>query len=359
MPPETAEWIPAGLAPWLENAYIRGAIIMVIAIFGAIAINWIFSRVLLQFARRTVTDVDDRIVQVLHRPIYWTCLLLGLSFALDQVGVKETTLTAVHRLARTIIVLFWAFSLVGIVRILLRSASLGAETHRLVQPRTRPLFENLAFVVVFGAAIYFVLVSWSVDITAWVASAGVMGLALGFAAKDTLANLFSGIFIIVDAPYKLGDFIILETGERGRVTDIGLRSTRILTRDDIEIIIPNAVIGNSKVVNETGGPHNKERIRVKVGVAYDSDVEKVRDVLMKAAVDEDHVCTSPEPRVRFRAFGDSSLDFELLAWIDEPVLRGRVLDALHHRVIREFRAAGIEIPYPKRDLYIKEMPGPS
>ncbi len=353
------QWIPAGITPWLENSFVRGGLIMIAAIAGAIVIDWIFSRVLIRFARQTATDVDDRVVQVLHRPIYWTCLLLGFSIALDEVGVGDSASAMVHRIAYTIIVVFWALSLVRITRILLRSASMGTQTHRMIQPRTRPLFENLAFILVLGGGIYFVLISWSIDITALVASAGVAGLALGFAAKDTLANLFSGIFIIVDAPYKLGDFIILDTAERGRVTDIGLRSTRILTRDDIEIIIPNAVIGNAKIINETGGPHDKERVRVKVGVSYESDVEKVRDVLMRLAVEEDHVCASPEPRVRFRAFGASSLDFELHAWIDEPVLRGRVLDALHHRVIKEFRAANIEIPYPKRDLYIKEMPGGS
>ncbi len=348
--------VPFEISAIWENSLARGLTIMAGSIVAAIVANWIFSRVLLRLARQTKTDVDDKVVQILHRPIYWSFLLLGFSYACEQVGIPESVSSLLHRAARSVAVIFWALAIVGIVKVFLKAASTGTHSHRLVQARTQPLFENLAFVLVFGVAIYLLLVSWQVDITAWVASAGVAGLALGFAAKDTLANLFAGIFIIVDAPYKLGDFIIIDSGERGRVTDIGLRSTRILTRDDIEIIVPNAVIGNSKIVNETAGPYHKERIRLKVGVAYDSDVDKVREVLMKLAVEEDHVCSSPEPRVRFRAFGQSSLDFELLSWIDEPVVRGQVLDALHCRVIKEFRAAGIEIPYPKRDLYIKEMP---
>lgn len=354
---DLSQWIPSAIEPWVENRFVHGMLIMVAAFVGAFIVDRVFARGLLRLTRRTATDVDDRIVNLLHRPIYWMFILAGISLALDVVGLPETASAVIRRTAKTVIVLLWALALVGIVRVFLGSASLASDRHRLVQPRTRPLLENLAFILVFGAAIYFVLVSWKVDVTGWVASAGVAGLALGFAAKDTLANLFSGIFIIVDAPYKLGDFIVIDSGERGRVTDIGLRSTRILTQDDMEITIPNAIMGNSKIVNETGGPYDKERVRLKVGVSYESDAELVRDVLLKLAVEEEHVCEIPEPRVRFRAFGDSSLDFELLAWIDEPVLRGRVLDALHFRVLREFRAANIEIPFPQRDLHVKQMPG--
>ncbi len=179
-------------------------------------------------------------------------------------------------------------------------------------------------------------------------------MAIGFAAKDTLANLFGGIFILADAPYKVGDFVVLGSGERGEVTQIGLRSTRLLTRDDVEVTVPNAVIANAKIVNESGGPWVKERVRVKVGVAYGSDIDQVREVLMAVAAENPHVEQDPEPRVRFRAFGDSGLDFELLAWVREPVLRGRVLDALNTEVYKRFAAAGIEIPYPKRDVYLHE-----
>jgi small-conductance mechanosensitive channel len=115
-------------------------------------------------------------------------------------------------------------------------------------------------------------------------------------------------------------------------------------------------MGNSKVVNESGGPHTKYRIRVAVGVAYGSDIDRVRDVLMTVAQESDSVCPEPEPRVRFRAFGASSLDFELLCWVENPELRGRVLDALNSAVYKRFLLEGIEIPFAKQDLYIKELP---
>jgi len=228
----------------------------------------------------------------------------------------------------------------------------------LIHDRTLPLFNNLLVIIVVALALYFVLLAWNINVTAWMASAGILGLAISFAAKDTLANLFAGVFILADAPYKLGDFIVLDSGERGEVTHIGIRSTRILTRDDVEITLPNSIMGNVKITNEAGGPHEKYRIRIKVGVAYGSDIDKVHAVLMDVAANQPQVCQNPAPRVRFRAFGDSSLDHELLCWVQKPVLRGRVAHFLYTEIYKRFVREGIEIPFPQRDVYLKSVPGP-
>ena len=188
---------------------------------------------------------------------------------------------------------------------------------------------------------------------ALLAAGGIVGIAVGFAAKDSLANLFSGIFILADGPYQVGDFVVLDSGERGAVTNIGLRSTRLLTRDDVEVTVPNAVIANAKIINESGGPWEKARIRVRVGVAYGSDIDQVRRTLMEVARDNPDLDSDPEPRVRFRSFGESGLDFELLGWIHEPVLRGRVLDALNTEVYKRFQQENVEIPFPQRVVHLK------
>jgi small-conductance mechanosensitive channel len=219
------------------------------------------------------------------------------------------------------------------------------------------LFDNLAKVVLFGAAIYALLVVWKLDVKPWLASAGIIGIAVGFAAKDSLANLFGGLFIIVDAPYKIGDFVNLDSGERGQVTKIGLRSTRLLTRDDIEITLPNAQIANAKIVNESGGRWLKSRISIDVGVAYGSDVDRVREILLEAAKSVKHVANKPAPRVRFRSMGDSALQFRLMCWIDEPVLRGRTIDALNTEVYRALTAAKVNIPFPQREVHVRKGAG--
>jgi small-conductance mechanosensitive channel len=199
------------------------------------------------------------------------------------------------------------------------------------------------------------MLSWGINVTAWIASAGILSVVIGFAAKDTLGNLFAGIFIMADSPYKEGDYINLDTGERGYVRDIGIRSTRIQTRDDIEITIPNSVIANSKIINESGGPHEKERIRITIDVAYGSIIEDVKSIMNNIAQSSDSVCQDPAPRVRFREFGESGIRFQLLAWIEKPELRGRVIDELSTEIYNSFNSNNIEIPFPQRTIHIKKQ----
>ena len=160
----------------------------------------------------------------------------------------------------------------------------------------------------------------------------------------------------MDSPYQLGDYVNLDSGERGMVTHVGMRSTRLLTRDDVEITIPNAVIANAKIINESAGRWTKRRIRIKVGVAYGSNLDQVSETLMSVAKSHSEVCKNPEARVRMRGFGDSALNFELLVWISEPELRGKITHQLLVAVYNAFDNEGIEIPYNKQDLYIKEFP---
>jgi len=223
------------------------------------------------------------------------------------------------------------------------------------------VFDMLMKVVVVALAIYFIFVAWHVDLTAWLASAGILGIAIGFAAKDTLGNLFAGISILADAPYKLGDWIIIDGtirgNLRGRVTHIGIRSTRILTRDDVEITVPNAMVANAQLINEMGGPDVKQRVRVAVDVAYGSDIDLTRRVLEACGQAEELAAEQPSPTVRFRKFGGSGLAFELLVWLDNPAARGVLIDRLNVSIYKRFAEAGLEIPYSKHDVYIKEMPG--
>ena len=339
---------------FLEDPIVRAASIVVGAVLVALLLNLFLGRWVLKLTAKTKTDLDDRMVASLQKPLFVTVLLLGIAWASMQFQLKPYPKFVMFAALKSVAIFIWSTALMKFGTALLGVVSRHAGKVDLVQPRTLPLFEIIVKVAVVGGGVYFALLAWHINVTGWLASAGIVGIAVGFAAKDTLANLFAGFFILADAPYKLGDFIVLDNGLRGRVTDIGIRSTRILTRDDIEITVPNAVIGNSKIINETGGPWDKERVRVKVGVAYGSDVDQVRQILLGCTEGQKHVCDDPHPRVRFRAFGDSGLDFELLAWIDEPVLRGRVMDALNCRVYKELNAAGVEIPYPKQDVYIKE-----
>ncbi|MCG7979878.1 MAG: mechanosensitive ion channel [Candidatus Thiodiazotropha endolucinida] len=341
-----------------NHPWVKGLIVLLIFIVLAKVVEWIVMPLVRKLTSHTSTHIDDLIVQYLRSPLFWTLALIGIVASSSMMGIDESVRSTLVSFVISVLILLWMLFAVRISKLLLSEASRRAKPNAVVRPQTLPLFTNIAAITIIVFAVYFMFQSWHVDMTAWLASAGIAGIAIGFAAKDTLANLFSGVFIMADSPYKIGDYVVLDDGGgiRGKVTHIGIRSTRLLTRDDVEVTIPNSIMGNSKVVNESGGPHVKYRIRVAVGVAYGSDIDQVRDVLMSVARESETVCDQPEPRVRFRAFGASSLDFELLCWVDNPELRGRVLDALNSAVYKRFLVEGIEIPFAKQDLYIKEMP---
>jgi small-conductance mechanosensitive channel len=120
--------------------------------------------------------------------------------------------------------------------------------------------------------------------------------------------------------------------------------------------VPNAVIGGAKITNESGGPQEKMRLRIIVGAAYGSDVDQVCQLLTEIGQANPNVCSEPAPRVRMRGFGASSLDFNLLAWIDKPEDRGRISHELYMTIYKAFAEADIEIPYTKHDVFIKELP---
>ncbi len=351
MPDLTALDALLGSHPW-----IRLGTILLLSVVVGIVVDFVLNRILARLARRSETTLDDQFLGFLHQPVFGSILLGGVALASREIELSPRVREVLLQVLATLAILLWTLFAVRIVRLFLRAASRLPDRVQFVEARTLPLFDNVGRVLVLGAGLYALFLIWGIELTAWLASAGIVGIAVGFAAKDTLANLFGGLFILADAPYKLGDFVVLDSGERGQVTHIGLRTTRLLTRDDVEVTIPNAVIANAKIVNESGGPWEKYRVRARVGVAYGSDIDRVREVLMDIAQTNEWLVDDPEPRVRLRAFGDSSLDFELLGWVEQPVLRGRVVDSLLTAIYKRFQNEAIEIPFPQRDLHIKEMP---
>ncbi|MEN8171125.1 MAG: mechanosensitive ion channel family protein [Pseudomonadota bacterium] len=339
-----------------EHMAVRAVVVVVIALLLALIIDRIIMRLLKRLSSHTSSRLDDQLLGFLSKPLFHSIMLLGLAAAMTILEPVDRVEVIAFSLMQSYAIVLWSLFLGRVARLLLRKMAQSPVRFALVRNQTLPLFENIALLLIIGLAVYLIFSAWHIDMTAWLASAGIIGIAVGFAAKDTLANLFSGVFILADTPYKIGDYIVLDSGERGEVTHIGIRSTRLLTRDDVEVTIPNNIMGNTKILNESGGPHTKYRIRIKVGVAYGTDVDMVRALLMEVAAEEEAMCDDPEPRVRFRSFGNSSLDFELLGWIDEPSLRGRVIDALLTATYKRFMSEGIEIPYSKQDVYIKEMP---
>jgi small-conductance mechanosensitive channel len=345
-----------GLEVFQPYPFLQAFFIIVVFVLLAKLTDWLLSGIVRRVVARTETALDDQLVEYMHRPIFTSVAAIGLIFATYRVKLDPALEDVTVDIIQSILVIIWLVFFLRLSRLLLAAMTRQERHFKFVQPATQPLLTNAVAVMLLVAGVYSILIAWDINVTGLVASAGIVGLALSFAAQDTLSNLFAGMAILADRPYKLGDFIIIDSGERGQVTHIGLRSTRLLTRDDVEVSIPNSVMGNAKIVNEAGGPPHRYRIRVPVGVAYGSDIDQVMEVLVSVANDNTRVAKDPEPRARFRLFGESSLDFDLLCWIRRPADRGLVIHELNCGIYKQFNETGIVIPFPQRDLHIKQMP---
>jgi small-conductance mechanosensitive channel len=177
------------------------------------------------------------------------------------------------------------------------------------------------------------------------------GIGLGFGLQSIVSNFFSGLILLLERPVAVGDFVEV-AGLQGHITAINLRSTTIRTRDNNVVLVPNSDLAASIVTNLTISDP-KVRVTVNVGVSYSSDLALVRDILQRAARENEHVLEDPEPRIYLMDFGSSSVDFVLYAWVKDaetaifagPELRLQIWDA--------FKEHDVEIPFPQTDLHIR------
>lgn len=338
------------------DRFLELVIIVLGTLVVAQAVTMILVFVSKYIVKNTETEIDDRIIESFRSPVFYTIVFSGIYFSFRTLFFGEITKNITLPFFQTILIVIWTIFLTRLLKIILTFLR-DVEKVQLITVQTMPLFVNLGISFIWVCAVYMIFVVWQIDMTAWLASAGVAGIAIGFAAKDTLANLISGVFILTDAPFKIGDFILLDSGERGKVMHIGLRTTRIKTMDDMEVTIPNAVIGSATLTNESGGETGKNfRVKVPFGVAYGTDIDLVEKIVLEIAAQNKEILKEPGPRVRFRLFGASSLDFELLVWVESSLKKGIAIHELNHAIYKAFSQHKIEIPYAKQDLYIKELP---
>jgi MscS family membrane protein len=212
-----------------------------------------------------------------------------------------------------------------------------------------PIVENVWDVTIAAALVLLILDQWGINPATLLAPAGVIGIIVGFSARETVANFFGSISLYADDTYKRGDFIELDSGVSGTVRDISVRSTVLQTLDGDLVTIPNSRLNEGKIVNKSS-PRPDRRINSRIGVSYDADPERVTDILHEAA---EPVSEQREPEVHLRSFGDSALVFEVFVWIAAPDDKLAAEHELNVALYRALDDAGIEIPYPQRDITVE------
>jgi small-conductance mechanosensitive channel len=240
------------------------------------------------------------------------------------------------------------------------SARLQAVMRRRLLPRLRLdaglEFSTLRFVhyAVISLGVIIGLKVLRVDLTGLAVVAGILSVGIGFGLQNVASNFISGVILLIERPITVGDQVTVGDTD-GEVRAINMRSTEIVTRDNITVIVPNSELVSGRVVNWSHGDP-RLRLHVPVGVSYDADVTHVTRVLREVAAQVPLVLRTPPPDVRFVRFGDSSLDFEVLVWIGNPHQNDEVASALRYAIHAAFATEGIEIPFPRREVTVRAAP---
>ncbi|MEO8204359.1 MAG: mechanosensitive ion channel domain-containing protein, partial [Betaproteobacteria bacterium] len=269
-----------------------------------------------------------------------------LTAPLFSLGGSQLTLALLSYLIATVILLFY---LSGRLQSWMSGSAL-ARTSLDIGARLAIASVTRYAILVLGMLI--ILQTAGINLTTLNVLAGAVGVGIGFGLQTIVGNFVCGLIIMFERPIKIGDRVVVDTVD-GVVSEIGVRSTKVLSNDNITIIVPNTKFITENVINwQYNDP--TVRFRIPVGVAYGTDVRLVEKVLLEVATAASDVLADPEPAVRFMGFGDNSLDFELRAWSSSLVHRkGKLMSDLNFEIYAKFNEHKIEFPFPQRDLHVR------
>ncbi|MAG08248.1 hypothetical protein CMO89_02150 [Candidatus Woesearchaeota archaeon] len=340
----------------LENIYIQSLLTFIFFLFLATIIILFYKRYIKKIALKTKTKADDIILEKSEKPVFYILLLVGIKMAIKPLSITNPAVQSGFDTLVIIVIAYIISSFVNTV-ISLWGKKIADATKSTLDDEILPLFHSFSKVLIWAIALIIIFDTWGVEIGPLLASLGIAGIAIAFALQTSLGNLFGSVSLILDKTFKVGDVIQLESGEIGQIVGVGLRSTKLKTFDNELLIIPNGQLSNSKIKN-LAKPNNILRIVLPIGVAYGSDIDKVKETLLNTLKNIDGTVHSNDekfkPRVRFIKMNDFSLDFELRFYIEDYKERFDISDKILSKAYKELNKQKIDIPFPTRTVYLKK-----
>ena len=358
-----------GALGYVATRWFPSLVAIVLGAFAYFVGGWILRRVQKRLATKTETDLDDELVRTVRHAFRLTVVawvlwrLLGQWVPILGAETPEGDWVAWDAQPRDWVwgiwigVVFFPLSrFVGHVMRTFETKIISRTSETALDQTALPMVNRFVRFIVIAIGILLAMTHLGLQIAPLLAGAGVAGLALSLAAKDTLSNLIAGVLLIMDRPFQVGDRIELwnaprETGTWGDVIEIGLRATKIRNPDNLVVVVPNNEIMRRDIINYTMSGEDI-RLRIPFSCAYESDIERAKVLLKEAANEVQGVKLDPAPIVIVRGFGPSEVNLQLRVWIQEARNRRRIADEITEKSMVKFAEAGIEIPYPKRQLYI-------
>jgi MscS family membrane protein len=334
--------------------YILFAIVFVGSFLIAKVVYFILKHKVSKMASRTKTQFDEMIISIIKGPLSMAISIIGLTIALQFLTLEPGMLGFFSALLSVLISIAFIWFFMRFVEVFVDAYIVprAAKTDSKLDDEIVPVLKKAlkALVIIFG--ILSMASNFGYDITAMIAVLGVAGIGIGFALKDTMENMLSGVLIYMDRPFRIGDRIKLADGTYGDITDVGLRSSKIKNLDNNIVIIPNSKMINTVVENYVM-PSKKLKQSFNIGLVYETSPKKMKQAIkiIEDAIKTTEGVTSDEPIIRFMGFGDFSLNLLCLYWIKSL----KYWDSKHFvnmKILEEFEKAGISIAFPTQTIHM-------
>jgi len=344
---------------FFSNPFVEAFVFLFILFLVFRIVFFVLEKIFLRITLKTKTDLDDIILKKSSAPVNFLLLFVALRLVLGQtdLGISVGVLDSLNNIILTIIVLSVGYLIYIISDLVLSRA------FRKIAVRTKSKFDDSLFTLVHSVlkitlvilVILYVLSVWGVEILPLLGALGVAGIAVALALQPVLSNIFSGASMILDKSVSRGDLVYLDSQTKGKILKVGMRSTRILTFDNELIIVPNTKLAEGTIQN-VALPEPKSRVVVKFGVAYGSDIEQVKEIVLKEVrtVKNLVIDKGREPKVRFLEMADSSLNFKAYFYVDTYDERFNAIDEINTKIYNALNKARIGIPFPQMDVHLKK-----
>ncbi len=342
----------------LSSSQWKEALISVAIVAGSLLIGrivlWILDLLIVRLVKKTSTEFDNAVVEAIRLPLFLLIIVIGLQIGLQRLSFfpEEWVVYRTH----FFYILYWLVGIVASVRMVNRVSAwydrrMIEQTDSSLDEQVLPFARRVFFVLISFIAFILLLSHFEINISAFVTTLGIGSLAVALAARATLEDTINGFVIMADRPFRIGDRIeILELDTWGDVRDVGLRSTRIRTRDNRMVVIPNSVIGTNLIVNHSI-PSTLYRVETHVGVAYGTNIDRAREVMIEAVRRQDWVMKDRRIEALFVEWGDFAMIFRVRCWIEHYVETRRIVDKLNSCLYEALNEAGIDLPFPTYTLY--------
>jgi MscS family membrane protein len=350
-----------GFSPAITD-FMIAALVIAAAATLAKAVKYFLSHVAPKLMTGTRTSLDDEVIKAVNGPLQWAIVVVGGYLALQVIGVHIGFIVVyLDRLLLVTLICITAYLANNLIRGLLNwyKNDISGRTESTFDDMLIPFLQKIISAVILVISIIMALDQLKiVEVTPLITGMGVAGVAVALAAQQFLSDFFGALSIMLDRPYRVGDRVRIEGIDAGDVMEIGLRSTRLKTVDNRIIIVPNAKVSKSKVINMSM-PDTQVCLTIKVGVSYDADVEKATRIMEEIARSTDGVVESPQPKAYIKELGNFAVKLVMFPYVNTYRQDWVVPDRIYRNIVKRFAAEGIEIPSPITNVLIKREAVPA